>query len=160
MPPTWKAVIVLLASVSIARADSKAPAPPAPDLVVTWQEGERSKDMSIWTTTIEVTGTKLHVARTYAGRNGGRPGTKPVEVEGTVKDPRKLAAALAALDKIKVRPPKQLTDPQQMRLREGCITRGKATRCASAMGSEPDPEELKAIAAVRDALLDGVQLPP
>ena len=38
-------------------ADPKpAPAPPAPDLVFTWEEGEMSMDMSIWSTTVTVTG--------------------------------------------------------------------------------------------------------
>ena len=39
------------------------------------------------------------------------------------------------------------------------MTRGKAQRCARAEGTDPDPADLKAIAAIRDALLDGVKLP-
>jgi hypothetical protein len=153
-------VLLVVACASIAFADPKpAPAPPAPDLVFTWEEGEMSMDMSIWSTTVTVTGTKLHYKRSYSGRNSGMPNTKPAELDATVKDPKKVTAALAALDKIKVKPAKKLTREQQMRMRSGCIRRGKAERCASASGTDPDPDELKAIAAVRDALLDGVKLP-
>lgn len=152
-------IVLVVACGSIVFADPKpAPAPPAPDLVFTWREGEVSKDMSIWSTTITVTGTKLHYARSYAGRDSGMPGTKPVELDATVKDPKKVAEALAALDKLKAKPAKP-TAQQQMHMRSGCIRRGKAERCASASGTDPDPDELKAIAAVRDALLDGVKIP-
>ena len=143
-------VVVLLLACSVAVADPKAP---DPDLVVTWKEGEMSRDMSIWTTTIAVTGTKLRYKREYAGRNSGWPGTKSVELDAPVKDPKKVGSALAALDKIKVKPAKK-PELEQMRLRSGCVRRGKAERCASASGTE-----LKAIAAVRDALLDGVKIP-
>jgi hypothetical protein len=153
-------VLMLVACGSIAFADPKpAPAPSAPDLVFTWSEGEMSMDMSIWTTTIMVTGTKLHYTRSYAGRDGGMPGTKPVDLDATVKDPKKVAAALTELDKVKVKKAKPLTREQQMQMRTGCIRRGKGERCASASGTDPDPDELKAIVAVRDALLDGVKLP-
>jgi hypothetical protein len=153
-------VVMLVACGSIAFADSKpAPAPPAPDLVFTWSEGEMSMDMSMWTTTIMVTGTKLHYTRSYAGRNGGMPDTNPVDLDAIVKDPKKVAAALTALDKVKVKKTKPATREQQMQMRTGCIRRGKAERCAWASGTDPDPAELQAIVAVRDALLDDVKLP-
>src|SRR5688572_29040344 len=97
-------VVVLLLACSVTAADPKVP---DPDLVLTWKEGEMSKDMSIWTTTIAVMGTKLRYKREYAGRNSGRPGTKSVELDATVKDPKKVGAALAALDKTKVKPAKK-----------------------------------------------------
>lgn len=150
-------VIALLGANAV--ADPKPSAAPAPDLVFTWTSGEMSKDMSIETTTITVTGTKLHYARTYTGRRSGRPGTKPVEVDATVNDPKKVAAALAALDKIKMKAPRPLNETEQMSMRRGCILRGKVERCSHASGTKPDPVDLKAIAAVRDALLDAVQVP-
>jgi hypothetical protein len=148
---SWIVVFVLAWSAAIAD-------PKPPDLIFTWTEGEMSKDMSIWTTTITVTGDRLHYARKYSGRNSGFPGTKGTELDATVKDPKKVAAALAALDKLKAKPAKKLP-PERMNMREGCVRRGKAERCATASGSEPDSDELKAIIAVREALLDGVKLP-
>jgi hypothetical protein len=151
-------ILTLLALRAVAFADPKpAPTPPAPDLVFTWAEGEMSRDMSIWSTTIFVTGTKLHYTRSYAGRNPDPDG--PVQLDATVKDPKKVAAALAALDKLKVKKQQALTQEQQMHMRTACIRRGKAERCAWASGKDPDPAELTAIAAVRDALLDGVKVP-
>lgn len=137
---------------------STAFADPKPDLVFVWTEGEMSKDMSIWRTEIMVTGDRLHYTHSYSGRNP--LSAPPVNVDAAVKDPKKVAAALTALDKIKVKKAKPLTVEQQMDMRTGCIRRGKMERCASASGKEPDPTELKAILAVRDALLDGVTLPP
>jgi len=157
MHRTWL-IAALVAAGSVSIADAK-PAPAAPDLVFTWEEGEMSMDMSIWTTSITVTGTTLHYKRSYSGRDDGMPGTKPVAVDALVKEPKTVAAALAALDKIKVTKVKPLTRGQQMQMRTGCIQRGRAERCASASGSDPDSAELKAITAVRDALLDGVKLP-
>jgi hypothetical protein len=151
-------MVTILAGTPIAFADPKpAPEPPAPDLVFRWQEGEMSLDMSIWTTEIAVTGTKLHYARSYAGRM--EMPESPVKVDATVKDPKKVAAALAALDKIKVKKAKNLTREQQMQMRSGCIRRGKLERCATASGTDADSDEMKAILGVRDALLDGVKLP-
>ncbi len=156
-------VALLLVSSTVFADPRPAPKPiPKPitaDLVVTWEEGEQSKDSSMWSARIVVIGTKLLYAHAYSGRNSGRPGTKPVAVEATVKDPKKVAAALAALDKIKVTPPKQDTDPTKYKLRTGCVQRGKIERCATVSGEAKDTDELKAIAAVRDALLDGVKLP-
>ena len=153
-------IAILVVSSSTAFADPKPAPPPAADLVFTWKEGEMSRDMSIWTTTITVTGTKLHYQSTYVGRYGGMPNSKPVDVQGTVKDPKKLAAALAALDKIKVKPAKKAPFEEEQQIRNGCIRRGKAERCATATGTDPLSDELKAIAAVRDVLLDGVKLAP
>lgn len=154
---TW--VALLLAS-SSAFADPKPPPKLiAPDLVVTWEEGEQSKDSSMTNTRIVVIGTKLRYARAYRGRNSGMPGTKPVALDATVKDPKKVAAALAALDKLKVTPVKKDSDPTKYNLRTGCVLRGKAERCATVFGEAKDTDELKAIAAVRDALLDGVKIP-
>lgn len=151
------ACLVVFASVSLAHADAKpAPDPASPDLVFTWEEGEMSRDMSIWRTTITVSGRKLHYERKYSGR---LPMGEPVLLDATVKDPKKVAAALAALDKIKVKKQKPLDESEEMRMRSGCIRRGKSERCAAASGTNPDPPELKAIVAVRDALLDGVKLP-
>jgi hypothetical protein len=151
-------VLALVASLSsIAHADE---AGPKPELVFTWESGEMSRDMSIWRTRITVTGTKLHYERSYSGRNGGMPGTKPVQLDATVKDPKKVAAALAALDKLKVKPVKQADrGPDRFNLRSGCIERGTTSRCASVDGNHPDSDELKAIAAVRDALMTGVKVP-
>ncbi len=145
-------VVLLLLASALAAADTP------PDLVVTYQEGEQSRDSSMWTTRITVTGTKLHYSRTYEGRESGRPGTKPVEIDADVKDPKKVAAALAAFDKTKATPAKQSKDPTKYRLRTGCVKR-KAERCVSVWGDVPDPDDLKAIAALRDALSEGVKLP-
>ena len=145
--------------VAVLLACSPAVADPAPDLVVTWKEGEQSRDSSMTTIRIAVTGSKLHYSRTYSGRNAGWPGTKPVDVDATVKDPKKVAAALAAFDKTKATPAKASSNPTQYRVRGGCVTRGKTERCVSVSGETPDPADLKAIAALRDALLDGVKLP-
>lgn len=153
-------IAILVACSSIALADPKPAPVPAPDLVFTWKEGELSRDMSIWTTTITVTGSKLHYQMSYVGRNGGMPNSKPLEVDGAVKNPKKLAAAIVALDKIKVKPAKKEVDPTRYQYRSGCIQRGKAERCASASGRDPDPDDLKAIAAIRDELLTGVNLAP
>ena len=90
--------IATLALVTSAHAD------PPPDLTLTWDSGEMSSDMSMWKTIISVTGTKVHYTSTYSGRNEGRPGTAPVKGDGVVKDPKRLAAALAALDKLKPSP--------------------------------------------------------
>jgi hypothetical protein len=144
--------VLLLAGVA------NAETPKQPDLVFTWTEGEMSRDMSIWRTTITVTGKKLHYARAYSGRFSGSD-TEPVAVDAIVKDPKRVAAALAALDKIKPKPDKKRDHGSVVIMREGCVTRGKTQRCARAEGRETDPADLKAIAAVRDALLDGVTLP-
>lgn len=152
---SWLAVV--LAS-STAFADAPAPKPVEPDLVLQWETGESSRDMSITMTRITVTGTKLHYSQQHLGRSlGANP--KPIELDATVKDPKKVAAALVALDKIKAKPVKQGGDPTRYNLRSGCLRRGKVERCASADGNEKDPDDLKAMAAVRDALLDGVKLP-
>ena len=152
-------LVGLLAS-STAFADAPVPKPVEPYLFLQWETGEQSRDMSLTVTRIEVTGTKLHYSQQYLGR-GFLPNPKPVELDATVKDPKKVEAALVALDKIKikVKPLKQGGDPTRYNLRSGCIQRGKIERCASADGAEKDPDDLKAIAAVRDALLDGVKLP-
>lgn len=151
----WFAPVLLAASV--VHANPKAPAaPPAPDLVFRWEEGEMSRDMSIWRTEITVTGDKLHYERKYSGR---LPMGEPVTLDATVKDPKKVAAALAALDKIKVKKAKPLNETERMNMRSGCIRRKAKERCAEATGQNADPPDLKAIAAVRDALLEGVKVP-
>jgi hypothetical protein len=150
-------VLLVLLLAGVATAEPPKPAPP--DLVLTWTEGEVSRDSSIWRTTITVTGTKLHYSSSYSGRYGGMPNAKPVDTDATVNDPKRVAAALAALDKIRAKPDKQRVHSSVVMMRQGCVTRGKAQRCARAEGREPDPADLKAIAAIRDALLDGVKLP-
>lgn len=148
-------LLVLLAATAAADTPKS---PPAPDLVLRWTEGEMSRDMSIWRTTITVTGTKLHYSRAYSGR---MPMGKPVELDATVKDPKKVAAALEALDKIKVKPPaKSNGDSGVHQIKEACVMRGKNERCASVSPPSPDTDELKAMAAIRDAVLDGVKVSP
>lgn len=149
----------LLVATLAAKAGADTPKPPAPDLVVTWTEGEMSRDMSIWQTTITVTGAKLHYARTYSGRDSGMPRTKPTTLDAKVRDPQRVAAALAALDKIKLKPDTKRTGNEVMLIREGCVIRGKTQRCAHNVPGAPDPAELTAIAAIRDALLIGVNVP-
>ena len=146
--------ILLLVS-GVARGQSNKD----PDLTLKWMEGEMSKDASIWTTKITVTGTSLHYSRRYSGRNDGMPGTKPTDVDGVVKDPAKLAAAIAAFDKAPVAPPPKNPDSSGA-YSSGCMARGKAERCATHRGTEPETEELKALAAIEAVLLEGVKLPP
>ncbi len=154
----WVAFVVLASSAAF--ADPKpAPKPVEPDLFLQWETGESSRDMSITMTRIVVTGTKLHYSQQYLGRGFGGSNPKPVELDATVKDPKKVAAALAALDKLKVKPVKQGGDGTRYNLRSGCVRRGKVERCASVDGNDKDSDEVKAIASVRDALLDGIKLP-
>lgn len=138
-------------------AASPAAADPAPDLVVTWKEGEQSRDSSMATQKLIVFGSKLRYVSTYEGRNASH-GPKAQDLEGVVKDPKKLAAALAKLDAIKMR---SLLGkgPTHYRLRSGCVKRGRTERCAEVSGDTPDPADLQAVAAVRDALLEGVVKP-
>ena len=136
--------LVLLLAATTAQADA-----PSPDLVLSWREGEMSKDMSVWTTEITVTGTRLHYHRHYTGRD---PGTKPVDLDGAVKDPKKVAAAIAALDALPATKPPAQSDSNYA---ESCLHRGKTVRCA-VRGQE---REMKALAAIRDALVDGIKLP-
>lgn len=143
--------LLMFITVSSARADT-----PAPDLTLTWDEGESSRDFSSWKTTITVTGTKLHYTSQYSGRNDGLPGTEPKDVNGVVKDPKKVATLLAALDNVP--PPKTKSKPAQGRYAGGCLTRGKATRCVGSNGGAPDTDEVKALREVMMALLDGVKL--
>lgn len=134
--------------------------PPAPDLTMTWDEGEVSKDMSIWRTSISVTGTKVHYETTYSGRMG-MPATKPKKRDIVLKDPKKLAAALAALDKIPVVPPaKASTVPYSGQESSGCLTRGKVTRCTVHRGTERETDEYKAIVAVKTLLVADLVLIP
>lgn len=151
---SFASVAVLFAVASAARA-----APPKPDISITWTEGEVSMDMSLWTTTIAVTGTKVHYERTYSGRMGGMPGSEPKKGDTVVKDPKKLAAALAALDKIPVVP--VVADPNAEAYsgpeESGCITRGKAGRCVVHRGGS-ETDEYKAFVAIKAVLLEGAKL--
>ena len=144
---------VLLAASTTASADT----PKSPNLVVTWAEGEMSRDMSIWRTTITVTGSKLHYSRQYSGRDHGMPHTQPVELDASVKDWKRVTDALEALDKIKLR--STAARDGSYHLREGCVIRDQVKRCASVRDDARTPADLDAIARVRDAVLYGVNLP-
>jgi hypothetical protein len=148
--------LVALAIVILAGSARAEPKPP--DLTFAWSEGEHSKDSSVWTTTIAMTGTKLHYERTYSGRYSGMPNAKPATLDAEVKDPKQVAAAIAALDKLPVRKTKQT---ESALFRTGCLTRGKVQRCETRYGNDdgPDTTELKAMRAVMTALLDGVKVP-
>ena len=149
-------------AVVFAIATSAQAAPPAPDISITWTEGEVSMDMSLWTTTITVTGTKVHYELTYDGRMSGTPMTKPKQGDTVVKDPKKLAAALAALDKIPVVPDKKGATTQNYSGQDesGCITRGKVSRCTDHRGSSPETDEFKAFVAIKALLLEGAPVGP
>jgi hypothetical protein len=134
-------------------------APQRPDLTITWDEGEYSKDMSVTHVEITVTGTKIHYESKYSGRDSGLPGNKPQAIDGEVKDPQQLAAALAALDKVPARAAGK-PDPRTYRA-TGCVIRGKATRCATIYrphqpGDQED--EFKAVYHVEATVLEGVKL--
>jgi len=157
---------LLLAAVvvtaGVARGDDPKSAP-APDLQLVWTEGEISLDMSLTTTEITVTGTKLHYHRRYSGRNAGFPGTKPLDLDARIKDPRKLRDAIAALDKVPVKKVAAAPDdraPYSGPYAEGCVTRGKVVRCGVRREGDSESAELKAIAAIRDVLADGLKLDP
>ncbi len=142
--------IATLALVTSAHADRP------PDLTLTWDSGEMSSDMSMWTTIISVTGTKVHYTSTYSGRNEGRPGTAPVKGDGVVKDPKRLAAALAALDKLKPSPtpkPSQNTAHRDT----GCVRR-TSERCAFHIDGGPTTPDYKAMVEIKAAIVDGVRL--
>ncbi len=135
-------------------------APPAPDISITWTEGEVSMDMSLWTTTITVTGNKVHYEMTYAGRMSGMAMTEPKKGDLVVKDPKKLAAALAALDTIKavVAKPGAGTENYSGLDESGCITRGKASRCTDHRGTDVETDEFKAFVAIKALLLEDAKL--
>jgi len=145
-----------LAIATLAYAD-----PPPPDLTLTWDAGEMSQDMSIWTTTITVRGTKVHYTSTYAGRDDGMPGTKPVTVDGVVKDPKRLAAALAALDKLQ---PGKAPEPRQTTAHRdnACLRRSapKSERCVFHIVGDAETADFKAISEIKAALVDGLHLDP
>ena len=151
----------LLASVAVVLgvATAAQAGPPAPDISMTWSAGEVSMDMSLWTTTITVTGSKVHYEMKYSGRMGGSPMTKPKKGDTVIKDPKKLAAALAALDKLPAVP---ATDDSEYSGQDesGCITRGKATRCTDHHGGDPGTEEFKAFVAIKALLLENAKIGP
>jgi hypothetical protein len=146
-----RVALLLLFAVSTARADT-----PTLDLTLTWDEGESSSDFSSWKTTITVTGTKLHYSSRYSGRNTGMPGTEARDVNGVVKDPKKVATLLQAFDQVS--PPKTKSTPQRGRYAGGCLTRGTVKRCVRSTGGAPDTDEVKALREVLGALLDGVKV--
>lgn len=119
-----------------------------------------SRDMSLTTVEITVTGTKLHYHRQYSGRNGGMPGTEPKDFDTSVKDPRKLADALIALDKVAIKkvPPSKDRSPYSGPYLEACVTRAKVSRCGVRRQGEQDTDELKAITTIRAVLVDGMPL--
>jgi hypothetical protein len=146
-----RVALLMFVAVSSAHADT-----PTPDLTLTWDEGEASRDFSSWKRTITVTGTKLHYTSRYSGRDGGMPWTKPKDVDGVVKDPKKVATLLAAFDKVP--PPKTKSKPEQGRYAGGCLTRGTVKRCVGSTGDAPDTDEVKALSEVMQALLEGVKV--
>ncbi|MEO6774758.1 MAG: hypothetical protein ABI467_17415 [Kofleriaceae bacterium] len=128
---------------------------------MTWDEGEVSMDMSMWRTSISVTGTKVHYESTYSGRMKGMPGNAPLKTDMVLKDPKKLAAALAALDKIPVgKPAKRSSHPYSGQESSGCLTRGNVTRCTRHRGAEPETDEYKAVVAVKALLEPDLVLVP
>lgn len=96
---------------------------------------------------------------TYSGRDGGLPGTEPKSLDGVVKDPKKLADALAALDKIQIKPPPKQPSNQPYSGQEssGCLTRGKATRCTVHRGTDVETTEFKAMLVIKEQLLAGIK---
>jgi hypothetical protein len=146
-------VLATIATFSIAHAD-----PPVPDLTLTWDDGEMSSDASEWHTVITVTGTKVHYTSTYDGRDAGQPQTKPVKVDGVVKDPKRLAAALASLDAVKPGPTPKARQTTAHR-DSACLHRAvKSDRCISHIDGDPETADYKAFVEIRAAISDGLKL--
>jgi hypothetical protein len=142
--------ILLTALAGVAAADT--------DCTVTWDAGEMSKDMSVWHTTLTVTGDKVHYESQYSGRNAGQPDTKPRKGDLTVKDSTKLAAALAALDAMPVTKPSPSRSSAEHR-ETGCVKHGAKARCGSHIGKDALNADFKAVSDVRDAIVDSTMTP-
>jgi hypothetical protein len=154
---TIKIMLSLSLAVGLAGPGRAHADPPAADVTVRWDSGEMSRDMSVWRTQITVTGKKVHAESTYSGRDGGMPSTRPKAGDGALKDPKRLAAALAAFDKTKDPPAVKFRDTTAHR-DSLCVARGKAERCAAHIDGDPETAAFKAAVEVKDAMIDGVTL--
>ncbi len=150
---------LLLGTVVFAALVGTAAAQPAgPDVMLTWDAGEMSKDMSVWHTAITVTGDKVHYEQTYSGRNAGQPDTKPKRGDTTVKDAAKLTAALAKLDAMPNTKPAPSRNSAEHR-ETGCVKHGAKARCGSHIGKDAPNADFKAVTDVRDAIGDASLTP-
>ena len=146
-----RTVLVSLLVAAAAHADT-----PAPDVTITWDEGEISRDMSMWHSTVTLTGTRMHYEATYRGRDSGRPSTKPRKADAVLADPKALAVLLATFDKapVKVRHDESYSGNTLT----VCIARGKTTRCVTQHTGDAQSDEVDAATAIQTLVVGGFKL--
>jgi len=150
-------IVVVAAGLVSTRVRADVPAEPAPDLALRWLGSQGDLEASTSIIDITVTGDKVHYKKRASGR-GTMPNSS-VDIDGGVKDPRALAAAIAVLDKLPTRK-HAAHERDGSYYTEICLTRGKRTRCAERHETDPKSLEVDALSAIRDALTAGLKLGP
>jgi hypothetical protein len=146
------AVVSLLALASPALAE---------DFTVAWhQVTVDEKGTTTADETWVVRGAKITYDFKYDGPQPDKPSNKPRKAEGKVVDAKALAAALAALDKVKVTPESK-GDPKQTDY-TACITRKKKKRCEFTRGNDKVEKSpgMAQMTAITELLVEGVPPSP